>query len=447
MKKALLTMIICCLSVCTALNAAARGISTIRDAETEEYLREIMDPIIGVAGLDKKSIKLVIVQSDVLNAFVAGGQNVFLHTGLIMEGDDSLLLQGVIAHELGHIAGGHLIRKTQDAEYAGIEAAMGYILGIGSVLAGAPPEAATAIVAGGQHVAQRGFLKYSRQHEEAADQAALNYLEKLKVSPKGLMQLLEKLWSQNRLLFSESNLTRYDLTHPLSQERINHIQHAIKGRDFVPVDKKLTHRHLLIKAKLKGFLGDAEKIIKEMEGDDTVYGRYTRTVALYRLPMLDKALVEVDALIAEDKENPFFYELKGQMLYENGKVKEAIAPYREALSYRPDSPLLQLELAAALLALEGKENITEAIELFNRAVRVEKDNPFLWRQLGIAYGKQENLGMSYLALAQRERLMNKNKEAKNFLLKAREYIAKDSPAFLRSQDLLNDVEKRLEGKS
>lgn len=439
-RVAAIVWLFCCFFTTQA--SFAQSFSTIRDAEIEQYLADITNPIIDVAGLQEESIKTFIVQSDDLNAFVTGGQNMFIHTGLIQEGDSPLILQGVIAHELGHIAGGHLVRRTGHAKKAGIEAAVGYILGIGSVLLGGSPEAATALVAGGQHIAQRGLLKYTRHHEEAADQSALNYLDELNISPQGLKELLETLWADQRTFFhNNKQITRYDLTHPPSPERISHINGFIAGRDFPPGDPTLTHRHRMIVAKLDGFLKEPQKVFAQYNDDNSLYGRYAKAVAYYRVPQMDKALAAIDGLIAQEPANPYFHELRGQMLYENGRIAEAIPSYEKALSILEDNALLQLELAVAYIAMEDEIRMRQAIPLLHASLTTEPRNSFAWWKLGIAHGKLEEFGPSYLALAQRERLRRNNKGAKEFVAKARQYIQEGSPAWLRSDDLLADIKR------
>lgn len=429
-------------------HAMAKKKSFIRDTEIEIYLKELSKPIFKIANLNSDSIRLYIVNDKSLNAFVAGGQNLFINTGLIMESDNPLLLLGVIAHETGHISGGHLIRKTDDAEKFAFKTALGYILGIGSVIAGAPPEAATAIVAGGQQLGQQDFLKYSRQHEEEADQSALENLRKLNISPSGLLELLEKLQNDQVLKFG-TNINKYRLTHPLSKERISHIKNFI-DRNFTGKTsnsndnnhvKSMEFRHKLIIAKLKGFLENPEKLLKNLKNDGDIFDQYTKAVALYRLPDTNNALNEIDGLIKSMPKFPYFYELKGQVLFEVGRIKESIIPYEKALSLKKNEPLLMLELAVSLIATEEKENLERAINLLNFVVSKERENVFAWFELGVAYGKNGNLGMSYIALAEKEVLLGKNNEAKEFLSKAKKYIEKGTPAYLRIQDISNVIDK------
>jgi len=437
-------ILVLCLILFLSEDARAERKSFIRDAETEIYLRDLARPIFKIANLDPESIKLYIVNDKSLNAFVAGGQNLFINTGLIKESENPLLLLGVIAHETGHISGGHLIRKISDAEDFVFKTALGYILGIGSVLAGAPPEAATAIVAGGQKLGESGFLKYSRQHEEEADQAALDYMHKLKISPIGLLSLLEKLHNDQVMKFG-TDINKYRLTHPLSKERISHIKNSISQTKDNYIDddrlKNLNFRHKLITAKLRGFLGNAEKILKETEGKNDIFNRYTRAVALYRLPNTAKAIDEIDALIKDMPEFPYFHELKGQVLFEVGRIQESISPYKKALDLKKDEPLLMLELAVSLIATEEKDNFQKAIDLLNVVVSKEDSNIFAWYQLGIAYGKNGELGKSYVSLAEKELLLGKKKETKNFLLKAKKYIKEDTPFYIRIQDIEASMQK------
>lgn len=431
-----------------AIAQSGQAISLIRDDETERYLYKISTPIFKAAGLNPRSIEIYIVNSPVLNAFVAGGQKMFINTGLIVESDDPSMLIGVIAHETGHIAGGHLIKKANDAAQASIEATIGYILGIASIAAGAPA-AGQAILVGGQHLAERGFLKYSRIHEEAADQAALKYLKKVNISPLGLATLLDKL-NKEQAVFLDG-VSPYVLSHPLSADRVAHIQNSVReDPDFnKPKNEQYNDEHLMIKAKLEAFLDDPKKTLRiYKEEENTLASRYARSIAYYRIPELEKAIEGIDKLIEEFPYDPHFHELKGQMMFENGYVKEAIKSYEKAQEILPTSPLIQLETAVAKIALYQNTNetdqqlIKEAINSLEKVLIKEPRNSFAWRQIAIAYGKNNMLGLSYLALAEEAKLLKQKKDLKKFIRLAKKHLPEDSPASLKIKDLKDSIKDK-----
>ncbi len=422
------------------VNVLAQGFSTIRDDEIERYLKDVGRPVFEAANLEADNIKFFIVNDPELNAFVAGGQNMFIHTGLILEDDDPSMLIGVMAHETGHIAGGHLARKAQEMERAGKEAAVGYILGIAAAALGASPTASVALLGSGAHLAQRGLLKYSRAHEESADAAALKILKKIHISPAGLLRLLKKLGTEMSMKFGR-DINPYLLTHPLSSERTGRISASLENDPSLdyPTPSGLKLRHKRIISKLEAFIKKPEEILADKKySSDDVASRYARAIANYRALKLDKALELINGLITEFPDDPYFYELKGQMLFENGKVEDSIQPYGKAADLLPDSALIGTALAVSLLATDNEKI---AIEYLEEAIRIEPKNPHIWHQLGVAYGRSGRLGDSYVALAEEASLFEKEDEAKQFIKRASEHIDINdgSPLAIRVKDLMNSL--------
>ncbi|MGH6912522.1 MAG: M48 family metalloprotease, partial [Geminicoccales bacterium] len=339
------------LSLWQAPPAGATDISLIRDAEIEATLRQISTPILEAAGLDPGAVRIYIVQDEQLNAFIAGGMNLFLNTGLLMRTEHVGQLLGVIAHEVGHIAGGHLSRVGTAQKRAAAEMILATVLGAAAAVVGAP-ELGTAIITGGQSYAQGGLMRFSRSQEQAADQAALTYLDRAGISARGLAEFFDILESQNVLAVSGSP---YLQSHPLTRDRITFIENQAGienhtgsvAADRIPPPWHKGHARMV--AKLRGFLDDPRQVVERYQDDESFPGRYALAIAHYRMPDLEQALREVDALIADEPDNPYLHELKGQMLFENGRVDAAIAPYRDAVELLPDSALLRLGLARALI--------------------------------------------------------------------------------------------------
>ncbi len=342
--------------VCLA--APAWAVTVIRDAETEAVIDQIATPIFSAARLDPDSIDIYILNDEKLNAFVAGGQNLFINTGLIMRATDPEELAGVIAHETGHIAGGHLSRGLQAQQNAGISTVAGMLLGAAAAVAGAP-ELGTAIMAGGATVGQRGLLKFSRTQEQAADQAAVTYLRSLQMSPEGLLDFFHVLDNQNLRISSDGS--EYLRTHPLTRDRITFLEQQTAQSPYrdAKEDPALVTAYDRVVAKLDGFLSDPAKVI-ERRTSDSVADRYARAVAYYRQPDLPQALALVDGLIADYPKDPYFYELKGQILFENGRVEESIEPNRQALRNRPElgaAPLRPRPLTSGERRRQGPHRI------------------------------------------------------------------------------------------
>lgn len=411
----------------------AWAIALIRDAEIEAYLRQLSDPIFLAAGLDPGAIDIYIVRDQRLNAFVAGGQNLFLHTGLLTRSETPGQLQGVIAHETGHIAGGHLSRTGDAIAGAQTETIIGALLGAAATLAGAPA-VGTAIFAGGATVAERGILSFSRRQEQSADQAAITYLTSLQRSPEGLLEFMEILETDNLRIVSEGDA--YLRSHPLTRDRIAFVEHAVENSNYaaVPDDPAEIDEHKRMVAKLEGFLGEPSSVLRKYSGD-TIYDRYARAVALYREPDLPASLALVEGLIAERPTDPYFWELEGQILYENGRSEEAIEAYDRAVDLLPGSALLQIGLARAYLEQGTDADRAEARDALAEAVLIEPTNSGAWRLLGIAEGQLGNENAADLALAEYAILTRNQRDARLYLGRAEQRMTATDPNWYQLQDL------------
>jgi predicted Zn-dependent protease len=416
----------------------AREVGLIRDAEIEHTLQEITAPILEAAGLGPDSVQIYIVQDDTLNAFVAGGMNLFLNTGLLMRTQHPGQLAGVIAHEVGHIAGGHLSRIPMAARRATAEMILAALLGVAAGVAGSP-ELGAAVITGGQTYAQGNFMRFSRSQEQAADQAGVSYLDRAGISSQGMAEFFRVLEKENVL--AVSSMAPYLQSHPLTRDRINFVDNHVANSPVAEIPPGWGEAHARMVAKLRAFLDDPRRVLQQYDGDESVTGRYARAIALYRLPALNDALAEIDALLAEYPDDPYFHELKGQMLFENGRVAAAIEPYRESVRLAPGSPLLEIGLARALVETGGQERNQEAIGHLETAMQREPTNAFGWRLLGIAQGRAGQEGVSNLSLAEYALLVGKTEDARLYARRAEGRIDPSDPAWLRLQDVLRIIEE------
>ena len=419
-------------------SARAASISLIRDAEIEATLEQIAGPILEAAGLGRNSVRIYIVRDSQLNAFVAGGMNLFLNTGLLMRTEHAGQLAGVVAHEIGHVAGGHLSRVGGAQRRAAAEMILATVLGAAAAVAGAPG-LGTAIITGGQSYAQTGLMRFSRSQEQAADQAAVSYLDRVGISAAGLAQFFRILDNQNVLAVSPTN--PYLQTHPLTRDRIIFVENRVRGERAgdLPAGWPAAHGRMVV--KLQAFLLDPREVLQRYQGDDTLLGRYATTIALYRLPDLPAALEGIEALLAEYPDDPYFHELKGQMLFENGRIEEAIAPYRQAVALKPDAPMLRIGLAQALIESYAPGANADAIAHLEEAVAREPTNASAWRLLGIAQGRDGLEGVSNLSLAEYALLIGKQDDARLYAHRAEGKIEPNDPAWLRLQDVLRAIEE------
>lgn len=470
-----------CLSALLAFSgitaAWADGISLVRDAETENMVREYATPIWRAAGLAPSSVRVYLVQDPSINAFVAVGQRLFLNTGLITQVDTPLELSGVIAHETGHMAGGHLIRGQEAMSKMSMPMIASMILGVGAMAAGAG-DAGMAVIAGGATVAQRSILAYSRQQEASADQAGASYLQKAGLSGKGMLDLFAKFRDQEAL--SSTQQDPFIRSHPISEDRLSALEERVETSPFYNREDspQRVHELKMIQAKLNGFVDDPDVTFRRYpQSDQSDYARYARAIAFHKNGDIDKSQSEIDLLLQKDGNNPYLWELKGQVFFEAGRVVDSIAPYRKALSLKSDEPQLELELAQALLAVDpsdiGKQGLAiksapstvsaapktpqtrtataqleiapteaqitrEALGYLQSSVKRDPENPTTFFQLAIAYGRMNNIGMAELSTAEYYESIGNMRDARGHAGVAQKHLKQGSPEWLRAQDIMQE---------
>jgi predicted Zn-dependent protease len=434
--RMLMLALVLALAVPRAAAAADdQGPTVLRDTETEQLFADLARPLIEAAKLDDKSVEVVLLNDDEINAFVAGSQNVYVNSGLIIAADNVNEVQAVVAHELGHVAGGHSIRMGEGAKQAtGIQLAT-MVLGAIALAAGAG-DAAMGLMMMGQRAALGSFLAFTRAQETSADLAGASYLSKAGISGKGSLQFFKKLQNQEYRLAVYAT-DSYDRTHPLSGERISMLENLYKKDPAWnnPTDPVLEARFQRVKAKLLGFINPKQAIQKYPESDQSVPAHYARAYAYHLGAYPDKALSETDALLKTDPDDPYFLELKGQILLEGGKPADAIAPLREAVKESHDAPLIASMLGHALIATEDVKNFGEAKTILKTAVARDNENPFAWYQLGIIYDREGDQPRAALATAERNNLEGNPKLALASAEMAMRGIPAGTPDYLRAQDI------------
>jgi len=412
------------------------GVSIIRDTEIEEILHEDADPIFIAAGLDPKAVQIHMISDPQLNAFSAGGEQLFLNTGLIQETKTPNELIGVIAHETGHIAGGHIARSGAMGRAALAPMIMSIGLGILAALAGAP-DAAAALVFNSGYFGEIAVLGYSREQESRADQAAATYLEKAGLSGRGLVDFFNNFRYQE--VFDDERKFPFFRDHPLTDERIEDLAVRVAQQPHYGVtdSPEAIARHEVMKAKLEGFLDGAGQTLTDYPETDTSFpARYARAIALYRETETEPALRAIDALIADQPNNPYLWELKGQVLFEAGRAREAEPAHRRSVELKPDAPLLRINLGQTLIAVNEPAKLDEAVSQIRRALGQESDNALGWRLLSEAYDAKGDPGMARLAAAEENFYLGQLIEARTFAVHAREMLKRDSPEWRRATDII-----------
>jgi len=395
-----------CLAAATFVGVAvaptpAHAQSLIRDTEVERVLRAYLDPILGAAGLQPGAVHLYIVNDPSINAFVAEGQNMFIHTGLLMQLDVPNQVIGVMAHEAGHMAGGHLVRTGQGARVASIPLLLSMAVGVAAIAAGAP-DAGSAILMGGQQIAQRTFLAFSRTQEASADQSGLRYLTATRQSGMGMVQVFKRFESQEILM--SQHIDPFAQSHPAPVDRISALQTLVDASPYRDVKDSPASQYAfdMMRAKLRGYIERPEVTLRRYPVSDTGKpARYARAMAYFHQPNMAGAQAEIQSLLKDEPENPYFLEMSAQINVEMGKVEEGIAPYTKAVQILPDAPLIRVALGAAMLGTENPKYIGPATQELQTAIAMERDNAFAWYELSLAYARGGKTGMAELATAER----------------------------------------------
>lgn len=417
--------------------------SIISDGETEKFLFDLSAPILEAANLKKENVTFYIVNDNSINAFVAMGQNIFVNTGLIRKYKTPDTLIGVISHEVGHIAGGHLARFNEGSESANRAMILSSLLGIAAIASGSP-DAGAAIILGGSQSAQRLFMKYTRTQEEAADQYAINYLQKISYPVDGLITLLE--FFDHQTIAYKDQIDEYSLSHPVSKKRIDLLKNRTSHWNFSnkKTNSSLQKQMNRILAKLEGFIDNPDFILEKYYAKNDENSNYIKAIALFRLGRVNESLAFLDPIIRNHQQDGFLFELKAQILAETGQLQEAVLNYFYALKLIPAKYAISTKIAFANTILSIKTNdsqlINMAIKKLLEAQISDKNNPTIYKNLSNAYNKIKEIGKSYLALGNYYFLTNEKDKAEKYVKKAQETLEKnDKVSLLIAQDLLNEL--------
>jgi predicted Zn-dependent protease len=413
-----------------------KGPQVLRDTETELLFRDMSVPLIKAAGLDPNSVKVVLLNDPEVNAFVSQGQTVYLQSGLIEIADNVNQVQGVVAHELGHVVAGDAIRSSSGEREATGISLLSLVLGAAAIAAGAG-DAGMGIMMAGQRAALGDLLAFTRAQEATADATGSRLLSKAGISGKGMLAFFGKLQNQEyRLAIYDKD--SFDRTHPLSSERIQALQQKLMSDPAwnKPVDAALDARFQRVKAKLMGFVNPRQAVLRYPESNQTIPAHYARAYAYHLGGYPEKAEQEANALLAIDPHDPFFLELKGQILLEDGKPKDSLAPLREAVERSNNAPMIAAMLGHALVETNDPKNFDEAKQILKVAVNRDNEDPFAWYQLGIIYDREGDQARASLASAERYSLEGNPRQAMQSARVAIAGIRPGTPDCLRAQDIV-----------
>jgi predicted Zn-dependent protease len=428
-----------------ALAQEEKGLPILRDTETEQLLRDYTRPILRAAGLEKQNIQVTIINQPAFNAFVADGRRIFVNHGALLQSETPNQIIGVLAHETGHLAGGHLARLREQLAQAQTQMIIAMLLGVGAIAAGARSNygnsgltnAGAAALAGPQSMIMHSLLSYQRQQEESADRAGVKFLTATGQSAKGMYETFKRL--SNETLFAAQGADPYFQSHPMPAERVAALEELARTSPYW--DKKddpaLQLRHDMMRAKISGFLERQETVYRRYPlSSESLPARYAHAISTYLHGDLRTALVRIDGLIQAQPGNPYFYELRGQALMEGGRPAEAIVPLRRAVQLSNNAPLIEMLLGQALVATDNKAYTDEAISILRAAVSRETEQPLGYMQLAMAYGRKGDLAEADLASAQAAFLRGDNKTARDLASRAKTRFAVGTPGWVKADDIV-----------
>jgi predicted Zn-dependent protease len=425
---------------------AQAGLPVLRDAETEQLLRDYTRPILRVAGLEKQNIQMVIINDASFNAFVADGRRIFVNWGAMMQSETPNQIIGVLAHETGHLAGGHLAKIREQLANAQTQMIIAMLLGAGALAVsarGGNPNSglanvgAAAVSAPGEMI-RRNLLSYQRQQEENADRAGVKYLTATGQSPRGMWETFKRFTSES--LFAARGADPYLQSHPMPIERVAALEELARSSPYW--DKKddpaMQQRHDMVRAKISAFMEKPDTVYRRYPQSNTsMPARYARAIVSYRHGDLRVALAQIDALIQEQPSNIYFHELRGQALLEGGRPVEAIAPLRKAVQLSHGAPLIEMLLGQALVASNNNAYTDEAIAILRAAVSRETEAPIGYSQLAMAYGRKGDYAQADLASAQAAYLRGDSKTARDLASRAKTRFAIGTPGWVKADDIVS----------
>jgi predicted Zn-dependent protease len=443
---ALATAVALAVAPMAAVAQASKGPPVLRDTETEQLLREYTRPILRAAGLEKQNIQMVIINQGVFNAFVADGRRIFVNYGAILQSETPNQIIGVMAHETGHLAGGHLAKMREQMAQAQTQMIIAMLLGAGAMVAGAKSggsnsglsNAGAAMFSAPGEMIRRNLLSYVRQQEENADKAGVKFLAATGQSARGMYETFKRF--TNESLFAARGADPYVQSHPMPAQRVAALEELARSSPYW--DKKddpaLQLRHDMVRAKISAFMERQETVYRRYPlSNNSLPARYAHAISTYLHGDLRSAIAQIDALIQQQPNNPYFYEVRGQALLEGGKPQEAIAPLRKAAQLSNNAPLIEMLLGQALVATGNNAYTNEAIAILRAAVARETEAPIGYIQLAMAYGRKGDYAQADLASAQAAYLRGDSKTARDLASRAKTRFAIGTPGWVKADDIVS----------
>ena len=423
-----------CMIFCATANAA----SIIQDTEIESVITEIIKPVTDVAGVPNAKIR--IVNDDNFNAFVMGGTDIYIYTGLLTRIRTQNALRAVIAHELGHTIGGHMAQMSARMESEMRRTMMIQALGIGLMLAGGNPSLGAGVMAGASGIARQSMLAFSRDEERVADDMGFDLMVRAGYNPNGFVDVFEQMNDMTSHI--ESRINPNAINHPLTSERLKNVRDKlansdIKSKKFKSDSATTNKKYDMVRAKLVGYLDDATRIhTLYPNADKSDAAIYARAIANMRWGNLSGAAVGTRTLVARNSKNPYFYELLGDLEYRYGHYDAAVDAYEHALKLRPNSPQIETALALVLVERGGVGDADRAAELCRRIILIDA-SPMAYWVLARTFDADD--GRADWAMAEFYRMQNKPDKSREYARRAVGRLKPGTPEYIKSNDILNSA--------
>lgn len=415
----------------------ANSATLINDTEIERKITQIIMPVANAAKIPESRLKIYIVNDDSFNAFVRGGEDVFIYTGLLKQIKNPNALRAVVAHELGHTIGGHMVQMSQRMHDELMRTMIIQALGVGLMVAGGNPTAGVGVMAGASGIAQQSMLSFSRDEERMADDMAIDLMVKANQNPNGLIEVFEQMRDMSGEFESRVNPNR--INHPLTSERLNNAKTKIGKLKKIPQKKdteitRENNEYEILRAKLIGYLDtDKNVIAKYPYSNKSDAAIYARAIANMRGGDLDTAKTGTKTLIKRNPNNPYYYELLGDIEYQYGAYDDSVAAYEQSLKLIKSAPQIETALALVLSERNKPGDKSRAKELCKSVILHEPSPLAYW-----ILARVTDDGESDWAMAEFYNMNNDTKNAKKYAKMAQKKSAKDSPEYIKSGDILKN---------
>ncbi|MFQ6729709.1 MAG: M48 family metalloprotease [Alphaproteobacteria bacterium] len=411
----------------------AHAVSMINDTETEKLLADLIQPLANAAKIPDGRLKIHIVDDDDFNAFVSGGEDVYIYTGLLKQIKTPNALQAVVAHEMGHMLGGHTAQMADRLSAEMKRTMLIQALGVGLMVAGGNPSLGAGVLAGSSGIAQQSMLAFTRDEERIADNMGVNLMIDAGQNPNGFVTVFEQMRDLTGELESKINPNR--INHPLTNERLNNVKSQIKQSDIKNTHTAQPDEYEMVRAKLIGYLDNSKSVLaKYPYTDKSSPALYARAIANMRNGNLDGAKMGVQTLISRMPDNPYMYELMGDIEYQFGHYDDSVRAYEQALKLTKNAPQIQTALALVLTERKKPNDDTRAIELC-KASLLSEPTAFTYWVLARAYGDNDN-GRSAWAMAEYYHMNKKEDEAKKYAKIAQKHLKKTDPEYIKAGELV-----------